>query len=104
MNIFQKFMDDVFSNEHFLEECFFENINYKCIVSPISEGIVFGDSGLENEEMFTLDIKLPMHKIPKKNDKVKFRGKMYKVSDTATTDSANTSVKFTIYALSKGIG
>lgn len=104
MNVFEKFMTDIFSNEDFLESVYFGNIHYMCIASAVSDGIVFAESGLESDETFNLDVKLPMHKLPEKNDKVKFRNKTYKVADNAVIDSANASVKFTIIALSKGIG
>ncbi|MBO5856900.1 MAG: hypothetical protein J6Q87_01480 [Clostridia bacterium] len=104
MNVFEKMMNDIFSAEDFLETCTIGNLTYKCIVSSVADGVIYAETGLESNEMFTLDVKLPMFKLPEKNDKVKFRGKTWKIADNAIVDSANTSVKFTIIALSKGIG
>ena len=101
-NPFQKMMSDIFSVEDFLEDCFIESIHYKCIVSPITDNISFADTGLVDEENFTLDIKLPISKMPKKNCKVKFRDEWYKIN-FIEKDSANTSLKLHIVALSKGV-
>ena len=102
MNPFQKMMSDIFNCEDFLEDVFVESIHYKCIVSPITDNISFSDAGLVDEENFTLDIKLPVSHMPKKNDKVRFRDENFKIN-FVERDSANTSVKLHIVALSKGI-
>ena len=101
-NPFQKMMSDIFKVEDFLEDVFIESIHYKCIVSPITDNVSFGDAGLVGEENFTLDIKLPVSHMPKKNDKVRFRDENFKIN-FVERDSANTSVKLHIVALSKGI-
>ena len=101
-NPFQKMMEDIFQCSEFLEDVFIESIHYKCIVSPITDNISFSEVGVESEENFTLDIKLPISKMPKKNEKVKFRDNWYKIS-FIETDSANTSIKIHIVALSKGV-
>lgn len=101
-NPFQKMMSDIFSVEDFLEDCFIESIHYKCIVSPITDNISFSEVGVESEENFTLDLKLPISKIPKKNEKVKFRDEWYKIN-FIEKDSANTSLKLHLVALSKGV-
>ena len=101
-NPFQKMMSDIFQCSEFLEDVFIESIHYKCIVSPIVDNVTFSEVGVESEENFTLDIKLPVSKMPKKNDKVKFRDEWYKIS-FIETDSANTSLKLHIVALSKGV-
>ena len=102
MNAFQKMINDIFKVEDFLEDCFIEGRHYKCIVSPIVDNISFSDTGLVDEENFTLDIKLPISKIPKKNDKVKFRDEWYKIN-FIEKDSANTSIKIHLVSLSKGV-
>ena len=101
-NPFQKMMSDIFQCSEFLEDVFIESIHYKCIVSPITDNISFSEVGVESEENFTLDILLPISKMPKKNEKVKFRDNWYKIS-FIETDSANTSLKLHIVALSKGV-
>ena len=101
-NPFQKMINDIFSVEDFLEDCFIESIHYKCIVSPIIDNVSFGEAGLVDEEDFTIDIKLPISKMPKKNEKVKFRDNWYKIN-FIEKDSANTSIKIHIVALSKGV-
>lgn len=102
MNPFQKMILDVFNCEDFLEDVFIESIHYKCIVSPITDNVSFSDAGLVDEENFTIDIKLPVSHMPKKNDKVRFRDENFKIN-FVERDSANTSVKLHIVALSKGV-
>ena len=101
-NPFQKMMEDIFNCEDFLEDCFIEGLHYKCITSSIVDNVTFSEVGVESEENFTLDIKLPISKMPKKNEKVKFRDNWYKIS-FIETDSSNTSLKLHIVALSKGV-
>ena len=101
-NPFQKMMNDIFNCEDFLEDVFIESIHYKCIVSPIVDNVTFSEVGVESEENFTLDIKLPISKIPKKNDKVKFRDEWFKIN-FIEKDSANTSIKIYLVSLSKGV-
>ena len=59
--------------------------------------------GVASGENFTLDIRLPVFRMPKINDRLKFRDRWYKI-DTIQTDSANASIKIFIIAQSKGIG
>ena len=101
-NPFQKMMSDIFQCSEFLEDVFIESIHYKCIVSPIVDNVSFSEVGVESEENFTLDIKLPISRMPKKNCKVKFRDEWYKIN-FIEKDSANTSLKLHIVALSKGV-
>lgn len=101
-NPFQKMMEDIFNCEDFLEDVFIDSIHYKCIVSPIVDNISFSEVGVESEENFTLDILLPVSRMPKKNSKVKFRDEWYKIN-FIEKDSANTSLKLHIVALSKGV-
>ena len=103
MSAFHKMMDDIFSNKDFTETFEINGLSYTCIVSPISDAISFTDAGLESGESFTLDIKLPVFKMPKINEKLKFRDHWYKI-DSIQTDSANASIKIFIIAQSKGIG
>ena len=102
MNPFQKMINDIFSVEDFLEDCFIEGRHYKCITSPIVDNVTFSEVGVESEENFTLDLKLPISRMPKKNDKVKFRDENYKIN-FIEKDSANTSLKLHLVALSKGV-
>lgn len=102
MNPFEKLMTDIFNNKDFLEQCKIGNYNYSCIVSSIPGGVVYTQYGQQNAATFTLDIKLPMKEELKKNMKVFFRNKNYKV-DTFEYDSANTSVKIFLVSTSKGI-
>ena len=101
-NPFQKMINDIFSVEDFLEDVFIESIHYKCIVSPITDNISFSETGLVDEENFTLDIKLPVSHKLKKNDKVKFRDEWFKIN-FIEKDSANTSIKIHLVSLSKGV-
>ena len=101
-NPFQKMMSDIFLCSEFLEDVLIESIHYKCIVSPIVDNISFSEVGVESEENFTLDILLPVSRMPKKNSKVKFRDEWYKIN-FIEKDSANTSLKLHIVSLSKGV-
>ena len=101
-NPFQKMMEDIFTCEDFLEDCFIEGRHYKCITSPIVDNVTFSEVGVESEENFTLDIKLPVSHMPKKNEKVKFRDEWFKIN-FIETDSANTSIKIHLVSLSKGV-
>ena len=101
-NPFQKMINDIFSVEDFLEDCFIEGQHYKCITSPIVDNVTFSEVGVESEENFTLDLKLPISHKLKKNDRVKFRDENYKIN-FIETDSSNTSIKIHIVSLSKGV-
>lgn len=102
MNVWTKMMEDIFSNSDFTELFEINGVVYTCIVSPVTDEISFTDAGLESGENFTLDIKLPVYRMPKINEKLRFRDKTYKISNVVT-DSANASVKISVVALSKGI-
>ena len=101
-NPFQKMMSDIFQCSEFLEDVFIESLHYKCIVSPITDNISFSETGLVDEENFTLDLRLPISHKLKKNDRVKFRDENYKIN-FVERDSANTSLKLHIVTLSKGV-
>lgn len=103
MSVFHRMMNDIFSNKDFTEFFQIDGLTYTCIVSPIHDDISFTDAGLASGENFTLDIKLPVFKMPKINDRLMFRDKWYKI-DTMQIDSANASIKIFIIAQSKGIG
>ena len=102
MNPFEKLMNDIFSNKDFLEQCTIEGKTYNCICSSLPEGVIYTDYGQESIANFTLDIKFPLKGQIKKNTKVVFRGQKYKV-DQVQLDSANTSIKLHLVAMSKGI-
>ena len=102
MSIFNEFMNDVFNNPDFLEDVWIDNLHYKCIASGIADGITFSEAGLQSDENFTLDLKLPVKKMPEENQRVKFRNKWYKISHV-DTDSAAASIKVYLVSTSKGI-
>lgn len=103
MSAFDILIKDVFSNKDFLEQCFINGISHDCIISNIEDGVSFSEAGLESEENFTLDLKLPLNPMPKKNDPVRFKDKVYKISEIVF-DSALKSIKIHLIASSKGIG
>lgn len=103
MNSFEKLLIDVFSNTDFLEKCYINGEVYDCIVTNIENGVTFSETGYVDEENFTLDIKLPLKSSIKVNDQVKFKDKLYKISNIVN-DSAFKSIKIYLIALSKGIG
>lgn len=102
MNPFEKLMSDIFKNEAFLEQCEIDNIKYKCICSSLPDGVVYTQYGQQGMANFSIDLKLPLKNEIKKNTKVFYRNKFYKV-DQIEYDSANTSVKLFLVAMSKGI-
>ena len=79
MNVFQKAITDIFSDKNFLETCLIEDQIYDVICSPMEQGLVYSDVGLIDDVNFVLNIKLPVPKIPKKGDNVKFRNVNYNV-------------------------
>ena len=95
-------MIDIFKNKDFLEQCKVQNYSYDCIVSSVPEGIVYTEYGQQGMANFTLELKLPLKEELKKNMKVVFRNKNYKI-DYFEFDSANTSVKLYLVSNSKGI-
>ena len=101
MTIFNRAIADIFSHEDFLEDCLIGGIAYKCICSPIDNEVVYGDIGALDEVNFTLDLKLPLDRMPKQGDKVRFRDSNYKISNV-TYDSANASIALHLQSLSKG--
>ena len=103
MSAFDILINDVFNNQDFLEKCWINGLYYDCIVSNIEDGIAFSEVGMESEETFTLDLKLPLNPYPKKNDQVRFKDKLYKISEIVP-DSAFKSVKIHLISISKGIG
>lgn len=102
MNPFEKLMNDVFKNKAFLEECKIDGIRYACICSSLPGGIVYTEYGQEGIANFSIQVKLPTIKEIKKNSRVEFRNRKYKV-DSFETDSSNTSIKLFLVAMSKGI-
>ena len=101
MTIFETAINDIFNHKDFLEDCFIADVHYKCICSTVQEGIVYSEEGLVDDVGFTLDLKLPVERMPSRGDKVRFRGNSYKVL-TVTYDSANSSVKIHLQGNSKG--
>lgn len=102
MNPFNKLIENIFSNEAFLEDVIINSENLKCICSSIDDqNVSFSDAGLIDNVSFALDVKLPVRKPIKEGDKVKFRNVTYKVA-TVETDSANTSLKITLQSVTKG--
>jgi hypothetical protein len=94
---------DIFDHKDFQELCTINGDLYVCVCSSISDEVAFVDTGAENPALFTLDLKLPLHKQVKINDKVKFRERLYKIS-SIDFDSANASLKLHLCELNKGIG
>ena len=101
MSIFDRAINDIFKCADFLESCVIGDTVYDCICSALEEGAIYSEAGLVEDENFTLDIKLPVVKIPKKGDAVIFRDEKYKVS-LVTTDSANASIKVHLRSTSQG--
>lgn len=99
---FRDMISDIFNNDDFIQYTYVEGRKYKCICSPVSNDVSFTEAGLMDTTNFTLDLELAtLDRIPKLNDKLVFREKQYKVA-FVQTDSANTTIKLHLIALSKG--
>ncbi len=101
MSIFTTAISDIFSCNDFLETCIIADEAYRCICSPVNDNIIYSEAGLVDDVDFTLDIKLPLERVPTKGDLVRFRCKQYKVSNV-TYDSAFANIKVFLQGLSKG--
>ena len=101
MNLFQQAINDIFKDENFLEHCFIGDDVFQCIVTSLDNGNDYTDAGLASDENFALSIKLPVQRMPKIGEKVRFREKSYKVLHV-DIDSANTSIYVYLESLSKG--
>lgn len=100
MNAFQRAVGDIFMNVDFLETCFIEGVKYDCIASQVSSDNSYTSAGLVDEANFTLNLKLPLHKPIKPEDKVRFRGKDWRVG-FVEVDSAPAAVRIHLRDLSK---
>lgn len=67
----------------------------------VNNDVVYGDAGLVDDVNFTLIFKLPVRKMPKKGDNIKFRDVTYKVA-SVDVDSAHTSITVYLQSTSKG--
>lgn len=99
-NIFQKAVNDIFNFKDFLETVTIQGEVYDCIASAVSSDNNYTMAGLVDEAAFTLDIKLPLHKPIRSEDKVTFRGKEYRVG-AVIVDSAPASVRIHLRDLSR---
>lgn len=101
-DVFKQMISQLYNNPDFIEPCWVEGRQYKCICSSIGDGTLFTDAGMVDEVNFTLDLQLAtLDRVPKQNDKIVFREKTYKVSHIET-DSANTTIKIYMISNSKG--
>lgn len=100
--IFKDMVHELFANPQFTETCYIDGFETKCIVSSINNNVAYTMAGLQSEQNFTLDLQIAsLHSIPKEGQKIIFRDKSYKISNTEI-DSANSSMKIYLIALSKG--
>lgn len=76
---------------------YFTNVSVLVLV----KALFIGDIGSVDDVDFTLDLKLPLNKMPSRGQTVKFRDKTYKLSNV-TYDSANASIKLHLQSISKG--
>lgn len=100
MNAFQSAVADIFKCADFLETCFIEGVKYDCIASQVSSDNSYTSAGLVDEANFTLNLKLPLHKPIKPEDKVRFRGKDWRVG-LVEVDSAPAAVRVHLRDLSR---
>ena len=99
---FKDMIAELFNQPDFIEYCYIEGRQYKCICSSIGGGVMFTEAGLVDEVNFTLDLELAtLDRMPHQNDKIVFRNKQYKISHIET-DSANTTIKIYMISNSKG--
>lgn len=102
MTAFTTAINDIFSCKDFLEHAQIGDEIYEVICSAVGDGIVYSDAGTVSDVSFKLALKLPLQKIPKVGDKIRFRGEQYKVA-SMETDSAAASMYVFLQSLSKGI-
>lgn len=100
MTIFEKAIEDIFNVDDLTEFCYIENIQYKCICSSLTSDVVYSGIGRLDDVNFVLSIKLPVSKMPKVGDRIKFRDKNYKISDIEI-DSAKTSFSVHMESVAK---
>ena len=100
---FREMVNDIFENEDFIQYCYINGFQYKCIASHITGGEDFTIAGLVDMVNFYLDIQVSDIGIerPKPNDKVIFRDKTYKVSQV-DEDSALATIRLYLISTSKG--
>ena len=67
----------------------------------LEESLLYGNLGAVEDVNFTLDLKLPLERMPKRGEIVAFRGENYKVSNIVY-DSAHASIKLHLQSTSKG--
>lgn len=100
---FREMVKDIFDNEDFTQECYINGFKYKCLVSSMDNGFEYTVAGLVDTVNFTLDIQIadnPTY-MPKQNDKIIFRDKVYKVAST-DVDSALATIKIYMVSTSRG--
>ena len=103
-NAFRKMINDIFNNENFIQFCYINGIQYKCLVSSVEDGMLFTEAGRQNLENFTLEVQITeqnINNLPKENDKIIFRHKEYKVAHF-DLDSTLSTIKLYIVSNSRG--
>ena len=99
---FKNMVKQIFQIDAFTEQCYINGFATKCICSSTQHDMLFTDAGLQDGVNFYLDVELDtLDRMPAENDKVIFRDNTYKIASTVI-DSANTSMKIYLIALSKG--
>lgn len=95
-------INSLYEVEAFVEDCYINGFKTKCFVSPLGDGNLYTDAGLQSECNFSLEVKIDdLEFMPKVGDKIEFRDNFYKLSSTER-DSANVCLKLYLVSLSKG--
>ena len=101
---FRNMMNDIFNNPDFTEVCYVNGIKYICIASSVQNGMYFSEAGLQDTVNFTLDLQVTQqnkNNLPRINDRIQFRHKIYKISHIET-DSALSTIKLFLVSNSRG--
>lgn len=101
-NTFKDMINQLYNNQEFIQYCFIEGYKTKCFCSPITDNLIYTDSGLQSGVNFSLDLHLDqLDRIPAEGDKVIFREKTYKIASTEV-DSVGACLKIYLISTSKG--
>lgn len=102
LDTFKSMINELYQNQDFYEWVYIEGFKSKCFVSPITDNLIYSDSGLQSAVNFSLDLHIDeLDRIPAQGDKVIFRQKTYKIASTEI-DSVGACLKIYLISTSKG--
>ena len=99
---FKSMIDELFATEQLYQWVYIEGFKTKCFVSPITDNLIYSDSGLQSAVNFSLDLHIDeLDRMPNEGDKVIFRDKTYKIASTEV-DSVAACMKIYLISTSRG--